>query len=81
VGITLIALAFLVLVYLFVRRVFFGISVLGSRLFQISTMVAIFGFQSILMGLIAELLVRTYHESQGKPTYTVRKTLNFPPDV
>jgi len=26
--------------------------------------------------LIAELLVRTYHESQGKPTYTVRKSLN-----
>ncbi len=81
VGITLMALAFLVLFYLFVRRVFFGISVLGSPLFQISTMVAIFGFQSILMGLIAELLVRTYHESQGKPTYTVRKTLNFPPEV
>jgi len=31
------------------------------------------GGQSILMGLIAELLVRTYHESQDKPTYTVRK--------
>jgi hypothetical protein len=27
------------------------------------------------MGLIAELLVRTYHESQQKPTYTVRKVL------
>ena len=38
-------------------------------------MVLIMGFQSILMGLIAELLVRTYHESQGKPTYTVRKVI------
>jgi hypothetical protein len=28
------------------------------------------------MGLIAELLVRTYHESQAKPTYTVRMVLN-----
>ena len=37
---------------------------------------AILGFQSILMGLIAELLVRTYHESQQKPTYTIRKILN-----
>ncbi|MFH1830934.1 MAG: glycosyltransferase family 2 protein [Pseudomonadota bacterium] len=35
------------------------------------------GIQLILMGLIAELLVRTYHESQGKPIYLVRETVNF----
>jgi hypothetical protein len=35
----------------------------------------ILGFQSILMGLIAELLVRTYHEAQQKPTYTVRRVI------
>ena len=78
-GIILIALAALVLLYLFVRRVFFDIPVLTSPFFQMSTMVAILGFQSILMGLIAELLARTYHELQGKPTYTVRKTFNLPP--
>jgi hypothetical protein len=39
-------------------------------------MLFILGFQSILMGLIAELLVRTYHESQAKPTYTVRKVID-----
>jgi hypothetical protein len=37
----------------------------------------ILGFQSILMGLIAELLARTYHESQQKLTYTIRKTINL----
>jgi hypothetical protein len=31
----------------------------------------------MLMGLIAELLVRTYHESQKKPTYTVREMINL----
>jgi hypothetical protein len=31
------------------------------------------------MGLIAELLVRTYYESQRKPTYSIRKTINLPP--
>jgi hypothetical protein len=30
------------------------------------------GFMVILMGLLAELMVRTYHEAQGKATYTVR---------
>jgi glycosyltransferase involved in cell wall biosynthesis len=37
----------------------------------------IIGFNLILMGLMAELIVRTYHESQGKPTYTVRELRNF----
>jgi hypothetical protein len=29
--------------------------------------------QFILMGLLAELLVRTYHESQDRPTYVIRE--------
>lgn len=35
------------------------------------------GVQLILLGLIAEMLTRTYHESQGKATFTVRQTLNL----
>jgi sorbitol-specific phosphotransferase system component IIC len=54
---------------------FEGVAVMGSPLFQIAVMFFILGFQSILNGLIAELLARTYHESQGKPTYTVRTIL------
>jgi len=34
------------------------------------------GVQLILMGLIAELLIRTYHESQGKKTYLIKKVVN-----
>lgn len=63
--------------YLFVRRIFFLVSITGSPLLQTSVMFFILGFQSILMGLIAELLVRTYHESQRKPTYTVRTKINL----
>jgi glycosyltransferase involved in cell wall biosynthesis len=75
-GILLILFSVALMLYLFVRRVFFDIGVLTSPFFQLSTMIFIMGFQSILMGLIAELLVRTYHESQDKPTYTVRTVLN-----
>ncbi len=67
-----------ILVFLMFRRVLLGISVLDSPLFQTSTMLMILGFQSILMGLIAELLVRTYHESQAKPTYSIRRIVNEP---
>jgi len=72
-GVGLIFTSLLSMVYLFLRRVLQSVPVLGSPLFQLAVMFAILGFQSILMGLIAELLVRTYHESQSKPTYTVRE--------
>lgn len=74
-GAILILISLIVFLSLFVRRVFMGISILGSPIFQLSTMILIMGFQSILMGLMAELLARTYHESQGKPTYTIRKVI------
>ncbi|MCJ7586075.1 MAG: glycosyltransferase family 2 protein [Anaerolineales bacterium] len=75
-GIGLMFISTLALLVLMIRRVFFNISVLASPFFQMSVMFFILGFQSILMGLIAELLVRTYHESQQKPTYTVREVIN-----
>lgn len=61
--------------YLLIRRTLENIPVLGSPLFQLAVMFLILGSQSILMGLIAELLARTYHESQSKPTYTIRTVL------
>ena len=74
-GFLLILISLITLFVLFVRRVFFNISVLDSPIFQMSTMVFILGFQSILMGLSAEILIRTYHESQGKPTYIIRRII------
>jgi glycosyltransferase involved in cell wall biosynthesis len=35
-----------------------------------------FGMQCVMMGLLAELLMRTYHESQGKSTYAIRSVLS-----
>ncbi len=76
-GLGLMVISTLTMLYLFIRRIFFLVGVTGSPLFQTSTMLFILGFQSMLMGLIAELLVRTYHESQRKTTYTVRTKINI----
>ncbi|MBI5943834.1 MAG: glycosyltransferase family 2 protein [Chloroflexi bacterium] len=76
----LMAISTVIMIYLLIRRVFFFVGVTGSPLFIISAMFFILGFQSMLMGLIAELLVRTYHESQRKPTYTIRTMLNLEQD-
>ena len=74
-GIALITFSFISLLVLGIRRITIKTSPFSSPLFTISVMIAIMGFQSILMGLIAELLVRTYHESQNKPVYTVREVI------
>ncbi|HQV62649.1 MAG TPA: glycosyltransferase family 2 protein [Anaerolineales bacterium] len=76
----LMVMSAVIMIYLFIRRIFFLVGVTGSPLFLVSTMFFILGFQSMLMGLIAELLVRTYHESQRKPTYTIRTTVNLEQD-
>lgn len=73
----LMVISSIIMAYLFFRRIFASVSVTFSPLFQTSMMFFILGFQSILMGLIAELLVRTYHESQRKPTYTIRTMINI----
>lgn len=44
-------------------------------------LIAIFFFlaaiQMVMIGLLAELLTRIYHEGQGKKIYTIRETVNF----
>jgi glycosyltransferase involved in cell wall biosynthesis len=73
-GLLLMFLGLLDLLYLFIRR-YWGIPASTSPLLLVGVMFAIMGFQAILMGLIAEMLVRTYHESQSKTTYTIRSVL------
>ena len=61
-----------------VRRVLYDEHLVRSPLLLLVVMLFILGMQSIMMGLIAELLARTYHESQAKLTYTIRRVLNRP---
>ncbi len=75
-GIGLIAASIIMLVVLVYRRIEFDEHLIRSPLLLMTTILFILGFQSILMGLIAELLARTYHESQAKPTYSIREVLN-----
>src|ERR1700693_1219520 len=49
-----------------------------NPLLLLSVFLAIVGVQFILMGLLAELSIRTYHESQAKTTYVVREIIERP---
>jgi glycosyltransferase involved in cell wall biosynthesis len=49
---------------------------IGSRpLLQLAVLLILAGVQLISMGLLGELVVRTYYEAQGKPIYAVRELL------
>lgn len=54
-----------------------GLTFTSTPLPTLSAIFFIVGFQSIFMGLIAEILMRTYYESQDKRTYIVKETLNI----
>lgn len=55
---------------------------IGERpLLLLAVLLIILGVQFLVMGLIAELIVRTYYEVQGKPTYYVREIIRTQPDV
>jgi glycosyltransferase involved in cell wall biosynthesis len=46
-----------------------------NPLLLLAVFLGIVGVQFILMGLLAELSIRTYHESQGKSVYVVREVI------
>jgi glycosyltransferase involved in cell wall biosynthesis len=55
----------------------YGTSLVRNPLLHLSVMLELVGVQFISMGLLGEVLSRTYFESQGKTPYAVRDTLNL----
>lgn len=80
VGMGFMGLGGLGLVFLFIRRMLYGTGTVDSPIFLLSALLGVLGVQSILMGLLAEMSVRTYHESQSKPIYTVRYSIGVKGD-
>ena len=59
------------------ERVFNGVFVYRQPSLLVGVFLFTIGFNLFFLGLLAELVVRTYHESQSKPTYLVRELRNF----
>ncbi|MHC4166392.1 MAG: glycosyltransferase family 2 protein [Planctomycetota bacterium] len=57
------------------QKVNFQTDMSGNPLLLLTGVLVIAAIQFILMGLLAELLVRTYHESQGRPTYVIKEII------
>jgi glycosyltransferase involved in cell wall biosynthesis len=57
----------------------YGVFLTGNPLLLLSALLELVGVQFLLMGLLGEVLTRTYFESQGKKAYAVRATRNLDP--
>jgi glycosyltransferase involved in cell wall biosynthesis len=68
-------LGFFILVYLSIDKLVFGNPIGGRPLILLGALLIIVGIQLIGMGLLGEMLVRVYHESQRKPIYVLKKIL------
>ncbi|MFQ5902359.1 MAG: glycosyltransferase family 2 protein [Candidatus Binatia bacterium] len=66
---------FLIGVYLTIQKIFYGFDIGGRPLLLLGVLLILIGFQFITMGLLGEMLARTYHESQNKPIYVVKEIL------
>jgi glycosyltransferase involved in cell wall biosynthesis len=55
----------------------YGTFMTGNPLLLLSAMLELIGIQFLSMGLLGEVLTRTYFESQGKSSYVVWSTLNL----
>jgi len=59
------------------QKLFLGVFVHRNPVFLIAIFLGFLGVQFILMGLLAELQVRTYFESQDKPIYDIKNIERF----
>jgi len=74
-GLLMILGAFLSGGYAIYLKLFEGVSFILTPLPLLCVLLLVLGFLSILMGFLAEILTRTYYESQGKPTYQIKEVI------
>ena len=68
--------AFLAGIYAIFLKFFKGTPFILTPLPLLCVLLLLLGFLSILMGFLAEILTRTYYESQGKPTYQIKEIIS-----
>ena len=76
-GLVCMALGFVTLLVTIGMKCAVGTFMTGNPLLLLSALFELIGVQFISIGLLGEVMTRTYFESQGKKSYTVRSTLNL----
>lgn len=74
-GLGLFSVGFVISAYLAFLRLFHQISLADRPLLLLGVLLILMGVQLISMGLLGEIVTRTYHEAQSKPIYAIREIL------
>ena len=72
IGLLNFVISFLMFFLMLFFRFYLKITFIETPLPQIAILFFLVGIQSIFIGIISEMLMRTYHESQGKKTYKIK---------
>jgi glycosyltransferase involved in cell wall biosynthesis len=75
-GMGMITLGTLICAWLAYVKFFQHEGIADRPLLQLGMLMIIGGIQLVMTGLLGEMLSRTYHESQNKPTYVIREILD-----
>ena len=76
-GILMMFLGMLAAAITLYKKLALGIFVKDQPLFQVAIFFSLIGFQLLLLGLLAEILVRTYFDIKDKNSYFVSETVGF----
>jgi glycosyltransferase involved in cell wall biosynthesis len=76
VGIVSGGVGFLLAAYLTIEKLVYGSAIGGRPLLLLAILLIFIGFQFITMGLLGEMLARTYHESQDRPVFVIGEILD-----
>ncbi len=74
VGFIMFSLGSIIDFYLFILKLF-GENIGGRPLLTLGTMLILGGIQLITTGFVAEIMIRTYYESQGKKPYVIKEII------
>jgi dolichol-phosphate mannosyltransferase len=80
IGLAMLGLSLLVFLWMIALRVFQGTSFISTPLPLLAAIFGGIGVTSLLLGLLAEIVMRTYFESQGRRAYLVAELVNFDRD-
>ncbi len=67
---------FLIGMYLTFEKLYLGLRIGGRPLLLLAVLLIVIGIQFVTMGLLGEMLARTYHESLNKPIYVIKEILD-----
>ncbi|HXG50751.1 MAG TPA: glycosyltransferase family 2 protein [candidate division Zixibacteria bacterium] len=76
IGVACGSLGFLFSAYLTVQKLVYGADIGGRPLLLLAVLLVFIGIQFVTLGLLGEMLSRTYHESQDKPVFVVGEILD-----